>query len=436
MQDPLGEHLPDDLPDAEPSSLPPRRVRPRTLGGTRWILFGLCGCAALLSLSLLAPRLQVSPAQAVELPMSSLSGVQGPWNGWSDLAFVSPTEGWAVGYAEPCATNLLSSCTPRLKHYLQGAWSAVPLAFPGWLTTISMLSPRDGWAGGYDGLLLHYDGVTWQHQALAQRVSLLHLQMLSDTDGWAVGSTNTSNGTGVWYYDGQTWTQEGPRSMRLQGTQYDLTIQALAMVSPTEGWATGMLVQQQSGTHPTAPQRYGGAVVLHDLAGRWSLAARIPDGNLTTLSMTSATEGWAMGNTEGTQPATPTPAVKETPLLLHYTQGHWKQVANPVANPLVCCLSTVTMRVASDGWAAGPESGLEPLPLTAMVHYTGGRWTNVHMPVVVNTSATITRIVMTSSTEGWAGGALTRTSSRTGAPDATTPLILHYQHGVWNITGS
>lgn len=380
--------------------------------------------------ALLAPWLLAGQARAAAPQVSSHSAVSGPGNGLSDLALVSSTEGWAVGYAEPCATSRARSCVPLLRHYLNGTWSSVPLPFPGWLTTISLLSARDGWAGGYDGLLLHYDGVTWQQVTTQQNLSFLQLQMLSDTDGWAIGFSDASPGSSIWRYNGHTWTPQAPLSGLSLGRQYKLTAQALAMVSPTEGWVTGALIQQvQDGAPATAPRVNGGAVILHYTAGHWNSSTRIPNGNLTTISMASAADGWAMGNTEGTRPATPTPSVQQTPLLLHYTQGRWKQVANPVPNPTVCCLSTVTMCSASDGWAAGPESGIEPRPIATMLHYTGRQWQVVRVPLLTQTRVTITRIAMTSPTEGWAVGSLTRW----GTPDSTTPLILRYQHGAWNL---
>lgn len=398
---------------------------PRTPGSTRLVLCGLAFCAAVLILALLAPRLFVSRAQAVGSQTSSESVAPGVWNGLSDLAFVSPTEGWAVGYGEPCATPLPLSCTPLLRHYLHGVWSAAPLAFPGWLNTISMLSARDGWAGGYNGLLLHYDGHIWQQVANSPKLSLMRLQMFSDTDGWAIAGSDQS-GTAIWRYDGGTWTPEGPRTLAFLGASYDVSMQALAMISPTEGWAAGLLI----GASAPASHSGGGSVLLHYSTRRWILATRIPDGLVSAISMTSAVEGWAMGNTEGTRPATPTPAVQEAPLLLHYSQGRWKEIANPVPNPTVCCLDTVTMRSASDGWAAGPESGVEPRPIATMMHYTGGRWAAARMPLLSQAKATIARIVMTSATEGWAVGSLTRW----GTPDNTALLILHYQRGAWSLS--
>ena len=401
------------------------------LFGRHFFLPGLAWWAGVLLTVALASHLLIGPALAQQGAQArGVPTAQGPWNGWSDLAFVSPTEGWAVGYAEPCATSLASSCVPLLKHYLHGVWSSVSLPFSGWLTTISMLSARDGWAGGPD-MLLHYDGVTWQHVANEQHLSFLQLQMLSDTDGWAITSGATGS-IAISHYDGQTWQPQGLPTITHQGTRYDLLPQALAMVSPTEGWATAMIVRSVgSSTTLAAPQTYEGAVILQYRAGRWSLAAQIPQGDLSAISMASATEGWAMGNTEDTQPATPTPAVHQTPLLLHYSRGRWQRVANPVTNPVVCCLSTVTIRTASDGWAAGPESGLEPRPLATMMHYTRGRWTGVPMPTRGSAKATITRMVMTSASDGWAVGSLN--SMSIDHPDFTTPLMLRYHQGAWSL---
>lgn len=426
----LRKDLADQSSQVPVLPLPPGSTMPPTLrGGLLW-----CAVGIVLALALLAPWLLVGQAQAGAQAASHETAAPGPWNGVNDLAFVSATEGWAVGYAEPCATNQASSCTPLLWHYLHSQWLSVSLPFAGWLNTLSMRSPTDGWAGGYDGLLLHYDGHTWQRVANTQDATFLQLQMFSERDGWAIGSLPGAPTTEVLHYDGQTWTQEEPLATLSPFRHSILAAQALAMVSPTEGWVVGTLISSaQSDTLPPLPRGKDGAVILHYVAGHWSLAVQIPDGMLAAISMASATEGWAMGNTEGTHPATPTPAVQQTPLLLHYAGGRWKQVANPVANPVVCCLSTITMRSASDGWAAGPESGLEPRPLATILHYTGGRWTAVRVPVRSGMEATITRIMMLSATEGWAVGSLRRFGS--DAPDDTTPLLLHYQHGGWTLSG-
>ncbi len=399
------------------------------------LLFSL----TILIIPFLATRFFSSQPRALGPDMHSNLPTQGAsFSELSDLAMVSSTEGWAVGYAEPCSSGRMSSCHPLLKHNLHSTWSSVPLPFSGALNTVSMLSATDGWAGGYEGLLLHYDGHAWQHLTDPQGISFLHLQMFSDTDGWAIGAPREPAGTEILHDEGGTWTAQVLPTSLGTGMQYDLSPQALAMLSPQEGWAVGSLIPRlRGGTSTTSPRAAGGAVTLHYRAGHWTISTFIPDADLQSISMSSATEGWAVGDTETTKlegPTTPRPTEVQTPLLLHYTRGKWLQEANPINNPMIDFLNTVSMTSMTDGWSAGPQGGLAPLPLATMLHYNGRRWSEVRMPMLTNTGAMINRIAMISATEGWAVGSLTRAGI--GTSDVTTPLILHYQHGAWSLYDS
>jgi hypothetical protein len=114
------------------------------------------------------------------------------------------------------------------------------------------------------------------------------------------------------------------------------------MVSATDGWAVGHALYQ--------------AVILHYQGGQWQLADNpltptdtappstptdippTPGDTLTAMGMVSPDEGWALGY-EGT-----------TSLILHYTrQGGWASVATP----LRITFHSLSMTSASDGWAVG-----------------------------------------------------------------------------------
>ena len=90
----------------------------------------------------------------------------------SDVSIASPTEGWAVGLANPSSYGVLM-------HYTGTTWSRVTA--PGvptatyFIRAVTMISSTEGWAAGYvacpwgqcdQGLLMHYT-----HDAGWQRVA-------------------------------------------------------------------------------------------------------------------------------------------------------------------------------------------------------------------------------------------------------------------------
>ncbi len=79
----------------------------------------------------------------------------------SDLAMVSPDEGWLIGPINGQTRNAV------ILHYAHCAWQQVPGIISGFdLDSIVMVSPSDGWISGMDGsgtqsIVLHLVGDTW-----------------------------------------------------------------------------------------------------------------------------------------------------------------------------------------------------------------------------------------------------------------------------------
>ncbi|MBU1487256.1 gliding motility-associated C-terminal domain-containing protein, partial [bacterium] len=59
------------------------------------------------------------------------------------------------------------------------------------LGSVSMVSATDGWAVGFWGTILHYDGTSWSELSSLTSNLLLSVSMVSATDGWAVGTGST-----------------------------------------------------------------------------------------------------------------------------------------------------------------------------------------------------------------------------------------------------
>lgn len=141
-------------------------------------------------------------------------------SGLFSIAMLSQNNGWAVGgYLTP---------TCQIFHWDGAGWTRAPLSFEtyAYLKAIAMVSSTDGWAVGEGGLILHWDGNTWDQFSSPVIEDLNAISMLSESDGWIVGK----NGT-ILHWDGSAWTQqESPVTERLNGVTF---------LNPNEGWIVG-----------------------------------------------------------------------------------------------------------------------------------------------------------------------------------------------------
>lgn len=96
--------------------------------------------------------------------------------------------------------------------------------------SVYMLSSTDGWAVGYGGTIIRWDGSSWSTVTSPTRSTLYSVYMVSPTDGWAVGGGGTISGT-IIRWDGSSWSI-------VPSTARSLLLSAY-MVSPSDGWAVG-----------------------------------------------------------------------------------------------------------------------------------------------------------------------------------------------------
>jgi hypothetical protein len=137
--------------------------------------------------------------------------------GLSNVAMVSSTEGWAIGYS-------FSDHGPRgfIWHYSHNKWTESFQLAKASLWNISALPDGEAWAVGNDGVILHEQGGNWSQVASPTQQELDSIAMVSPTEGWAIG------GRTLLHYHNSTWT--------LFPIASNDDLHSITMASSSEGW--------------------------------------------------------------------------------------------------------------------------------------------------------------------------------------------------------
>lgn len=134
----------------------------------------------------------------------------------TSIEMLSPNDGWAVGYQ-----GLI-----RKDH---NGWHVYPIITTGQLNLISMTSTSDGWMAGENGQLFHWNGSSWSKVSSPTPNRFVDLQMVSSSLGWAVDTDPNTFHYRLYRYNGAEWVEEKlpARYTRLEG---------LSMISAFEGY--------------------------------------------------------------------------------------------------------------------------------------------------------------------------------------------------------
>src|SRR5262245_12008327 len=178
-------------------------------------------------------------------------------------------------------------------------------------TAISMVSAKEGWAAGEKGVIAYYSSGSWTRWSQSAPGDVTALTMVSSTNGWMAGLV-PGGGVPNWgqrvfllHFDGTSWKDVNLAGIPPTSNPIPNTLNDIAMVSSSEGWAVGTLNQGES-------------LIFHYTNGSWQPADFGITEPLFGVSMVSADEGWAVG---GIQYHT-TP-VDDEGVLLHYSSGKW-----------------------------------------------------------------------------------------------------------------
>ncbi len=195
-------------------------------------------------------------------------------------------------------------------------------------------------------------------------------------------------------------------------------IQDISMSSPRDGWAVGWIqtITQQGAVVPTA------TLLLHFQNCQWQpVDVGIPNAELLSVSMVSATDGWAVGTTSNAKP-----------LALHYTDGQWLQVSLPATANTTGIVTGITVHMTSsgDGWMLidGGKSHINPYTAKyayTLLHFQNGSWISVPLTFDASGALIFTDIAALTPDDCWIVG------YGTGTGTSSDFAVAHYQNGMW-----
>lgn len=332
------------------------------------------------------------PSLPSTAPATPVLGYQPqPQDDLSSLSMGAPNDGWAVGTGYGSGHVF----APLLLHYTGRSWERNTdvtntdlQARRAGLQHVFMVSSSEGWAvGNLDwaspktentsaAFILHFQGGHWHLQGTFDG-TLQSLWMTSATDGWAAGSQGIEIGTTfLLHYDGQSWTPVSAPGAGLSD---------LVMTSPSNGWAIGFAAGTYIGQFSS--------LLLHYTGGSWNAVPGPAADGFNALALDGGNDGWLVGSrNQSTQT-----------ILAHYTGQGWDEVETPISDNPQATITSLAVTSASEGWALGvlrgdTSSGSEPS--TLYLHEQQGQWTQVAGP----NAGWINSVWLLSASEGWAVG--------------------------------
>ena len=240
------------------------------------------------------------------------------------------------------------------------------------LNAVSALSATDAWAVGNSARVLHWNGTTWAQATipgLPAVVSLGAVQALSASDVWAVGEASSGQPFAlskilIVHWDGTAWTRvpsPGPTSM-------GITLNSLSMDSATDGWAAGVGLPR-AGNNTTG-------LAMHWNGTSWQQVTVLPAFNFTGVKSFSPTDATAVGDDK-------TASHTYRPAAFAWNGTSWVLTAflpTPSGVPASHAgVSSLSAPSATDMWAIGSYYTTQRSNNLAW-HWDGTRWTVMAPP--------------------------------------------------------
>ncbi|HKP52938.1 MAG TPA: dockerin type I domain-containing protein [Chloroflexia bacterium] len=385
---------------------------------------------------------------------------------------ISANDAWAVGqYVDGALKKTLAM------HWDGSAWSVVatPNAGAGhnWLNSVTAISSSDVWAvgsGSNGTLTLHWNGTAWSiiGSPKVNSDDLTAVAALAFNDVWAVG---TSLGAIALHWNGSEWSIAPVEVPGASG----ITLRALAAVAPNEVWAAGQ--QLVSGVAKLIIVRWNGSA----WAAVQGATTASTQNSLYALAAASAQEVWAGGSTDTevfierysagcATPMSSTPTTTPTacslawnrvgapdpntgsvldavggyaandvwamgytnepgtfaPLAMRWNGSTWSEVSTPRLGDGHHRINDIAALSANDVWAIGSYAPFFGKAQNVAMHWDGSQWAIVSTPNVGTSDNRLNAIVAVSSSDVWAVGNTTSTSS----------VVMRWNGSTWSLVSA
>ncbi|WNG41410.1 hypothetical protein F0U61_52750 [Archangium violaceum] len=259
-------------------------------------------------------------------------------------------------------------------------WSALSVPGVGTLNAVWGSGPKDVWAVGESGFIVHWDGAQWTQETRvpADFAFTLHdVWGSSAQDVWAVGAAGV-----ILHFDGQAWQYAGIPEQPFCSPSNVCSGSLLALwgSSATDVWAVGKSDASKG-------------VVSHWDGTRWSHAVLEDVGRLESVWGSGATEVWASSLTR----------------LVRWNGATWQAHST----------GTSTFSVPTDLWGVAANDVWGVNLAGEISHWDGVRWAEVALEG--EDVGPLRAIAGTGAAQMWAVGG-SSSSART---------LLHWEGGTW-----
>ena len=236
-------------------------------------------------------------------------------------------------------------------------WTSFPVTFTltDGLNGVFLLNKKLGWACGNNGVVLKYDGDTWDKvdTGLAKNENLMAVAFANETEGWIVGTHGA-----IIHYNNGSWS--------LDNSQTEETLYSIAITPSHTAWAVG-----SNGTILTYNGiSWGSISAVSSAAGAATVTS-----DIYSVGMSSQNNGWAVGNLG---------------LILRYDGQKWTTYA---ASPSTERLNSVSVINDVQAWIVGAYG--------TILRFNGTAWSKI---VSAFSGFDLYQIFMKSDDDGWATG--------------------------------
>jgi hypothetical protein len=286
------------------------------------------------------------------------------------------------------------------------------------LNAVSALSALDAWAVGDGATVLHWNGTSWapvKIPGLPVNVYLHAVDAVSPSDVWAAGeafATGSPVKTLIVHWNGSAWKQVA--SPNPPKTSPDFF--SLSMDSATDGWALGQ-ASTRTGTVTS--------LVAHWNGTSWQQVTTSPSFFFAGVASLSPTNATAVGSEQ-------TGSHTFTPAAFHWNGTSWAQTATlppPRGVPASQLVGAdgLSAPSAADMWTLGARQTSAGARNLAW-HWNGTRWTVMAVPspgITTTGESGLVSVAAISPANVWAVG-FTATSN------AQATVSVHWNGTSWS----